>query len=113
LDRLFPFLDVVSHGGGGRAPDLELGDHAIDALDVGVNGAALVATYANGKRDVEQVLRYVVLQVEAMPRAIFDCGDLVRLRRHVVGHDTSMPRSRANAQTPGRPSLVLHATRPR
>src|SRR5207245_10606021 len=46
-----------------RCSYLELGNDAIDASDVGIDGASLVATNRDRKRDVEKIPRNVVSEV--------------------------------------------------
>ena len=56
-----------------RCTHLELGNDAIDASDVGIDGASLVATNRDRKRDVEQIPRHVLSEVAQL---------VLRFRRH-------------------------------
>jgi hypothetical protein len=49
-------VEGVADCGRRRAADLELGDHAVDALDVRVDRAAIVAADGGGERGVAQLL---------------------------------------------------------
>src|SRR5262249_51600073 len=80
LNLVLGLLEGVPYRRWRRAPHLELRNHAIDALDIVIDGGAVVATDGGRKVDVKNVLRYVVLQP---PRA----RPFVGLARLVSGHD--------------------------
>ena len=94
LNFVLGLFECVPDRGRRRAPHLELRNHAIDSLDVGVDGTAVVPAHRDWERNIEDVLRDVELEVaEALFR---DLLLLVYSGRLVVGHILEYDQSRSH-----------------